>query len=216
LADGEYKILFRDQAGAALGDFFLINLDGTGLTNLTNSPDHDEFYPTWDPNAARFAAQVYPCASGCTPHLYEFTLGMTNGAPTMTGVTDLTETGSLRDAYVFKAQWGRTQDRIVVNARLLSDANNSDLWIIDLVDPANPFRLTRTASVSELSPSWAPDDSKIVYQRNVPTSRKSKERPGIFVISPDGSGASGEGYPKFGIDPDWRRCCPTCATVCAP
>jgi len=216
LADGQYKILFSDQlVPGGLTDLFLVNLDGTGLVNLTNTPGSGEFKPTWDPTATRFAANVYPCTSICTPHLYEYSLGLTNGVVGITGeTTDLTATGPLQNAHVFHPQWAKTQDKIVLSAQFPDDTNNSDLWVIELDDPANPVRLTWTSGAREISPSWSADDSKIVYIRNAP--RNSKIKSGMFGIYADGSGATGDGYPADGTMPDWRRCCPECATVCAP
>ena len=214
LADGQYKILFSDQpVWGGLTDLFLVNLDGTGLVNLTNTPGSGEFYPTWDPSATRFAAQVYPCTSICTPHLYEYSLGMTNGVVGITGeTTDLTAAGPLNDARVTDPSWAKTQDRILVSA-LLPGESNWSLWVIDLAEPANPLRLSQVFGGNPFMATWSTDDSKIAYRRNAP--KRSKEKSGIFVINADGTGVPGA-YLADGNWPDWRRCCPNCVTVCAP
>jgi len=218
LADGQYKILFRDQVvPGGPSDLFLVNLDGSGLVNLTNTTGYDEFYPTWNPTATRFAAQVYvPAPAYPMPmaDIVVYDVAWVDGVFTATPSINLTDAGPLKDAKVFTLDWANTQDKIVLEARF--DYNNpSDFWVIDLNDdPANPIRLTQTSSVDEFTPSWSADDSKIVYRRNAP--KRSKENAGIFVINADGSGATGNAYPVDGYMPDWRRCCPTCATVCAP
>jgi hypothetical protein len=215
LADGQYKILFRDQVvPGGPGDLFLVNLDGTAVTNLTNTTGDDEFYPTWNPTATRFAAQVYvPAPAYPIPmaDIVVYDVAWVDGVFTATPSINLTDAGPLKDARVFSLDWANTQDKIVVEARF--DYNNpSDFWVFDLDDPANPVRLTQTSGGSEFSPSWSADDSKIVYRRNWGTKREQ----GIFVINADGSGATGNTYPVDGYMPDWRRCCPTCVTVCAP
>ncbi len=203
-ADGKWKIAFSDQpAGQSQQDLFLVNLDGTGLVNITNSTS-SEYYPTWDPYSTRLASQVYPCPGNvsCTSYLYEFNLGLVNGAVGITSSVNLTATGPLNGGYVFKPDWAKTQDKIALQGRL-PGANYTDIWVISLVDPTNPVNLTNTPNVSEDSPSWSPDDSKIVFASG-----------GITVMNSDGSGVTQLGV--NGGRPDWRRCCPTCARACAP
>ena len=213
LADGQYKILFSDQlVPGGQSDLFLVNLDGTGLVNLTNTTGYDEFYPTWNPTGTRFAAQVYGAAP--EPDIVVYDVAWVDGVFTATPSINLTDAGPLKDARVFSLDWANTQDKIVLNARLPNDINNSDLWVIDLADPANPVRLTQTSGAGEITPSWSADDSKIVYRRNAP--RNSKIKSGMFAINADGSGATGDSYPADGTMPDWRRCCPTCVVMCAP
>jgi len=208
LADGQYKILFSDQlVWGGQSDLFLVNLDGSRLVNLTNTPE-TEFYPTWNPTATRFAAQVYGAAP--EPDIVVYDVAWVDGVFTATASINLTATGPFQNARVFQPQWAKTQDKIVLSA---NGSDNSDLWVIELVDPANPVRLTQTLGANEISPSWSADDSKIVYRRNAGPKRGNS---GIFVINADGSGATGNTYPVDGYMPDWRRCCPTCVTVCAP
>jgi hypothetical protein len=187
---------------------FLVNLDGTGLVNLTNSIQ-SEFSPTWDPYATRLGAQVYPCPpnTSCTTHLYEHSLGLVNGAVGITSTTDLTASGPLSSADIYEPDWAKTQDKIALIARPLSNTNDSALWIVSLADPANPVELTATFDTGAVSPSWSPDDSKIVYRRMV------SSKVTISVINADGSA---EVDLANGDRPGWRRCCPTCATACAP
>lgn len=201
-ADGQWKIAFADPPpGQTRRDLFLVNLDGTGLVNLTNSPDRAEYWPTWDPYATRLAAQLYPSPNS-TPELYEYDLGLVNGAVRIVGETNLTASGPLHGAWVFRPQWAKTQDKIVVDGRpLYSDP--SDLWVIDLADPGNPVNLTNinTTGGGGTKPTWSTDDSKILFW-------------GMFTINSDGTGRTYLGVE--GSRTDWRRCCPTCATTCAP
>jgi Tol biopolymer transport system component len=208
-ADGQYKIAFSDQVvpgQASQSNLFLVNLDGTGLVNLTNSTD-SEFYPTWDPYATRLAAQDYPCTFNisCTPHLYESSLGvLTSGAVGITSTTDLTASGPLASSAVFAPDWAKTQDEIVLQARPLSNTNDSALWVVSLADQFNPVELTSTYAVW---PSWSPDDSKIVF-RGVVNNKVT-----ISVMNSDGSAVVNLAN---GDQPSWRRCGPPSAVACAP
>jgi Tol biopolymer transport system component len=201
-ADGNYKIAFADNT-PALGchDLYLVNLDGTGLVNLTNSSNLDEFYPTWDTSATRLAGQSVGCNSGSSlEQLYEYNLGLVGTTVAITSTVNLTASGSLANSKIFTPDWAKTQDKIVVQARPLSNLNSSALWIVSLADPANPVELTAATGTR---PSWSPDDSKIVFTNGT-----------IYIINPDGSGLASLGV--GGSSPDWRRCCPTCVVPCAP
>jgi Tol biopolymer transport system component len=203
-ADDQWKIAFVDLPPGQTfwHDIFLVNLDGTGLVNLTNTSDRDEFYPTWDPFATRLAAQSWPTTNspGNTASLYEFDLGLVNGVVGITGTTDLTAAGPLQGVSVYESDWAKTQDKIVLSSA-------GDLWVVSLADPANPQNITGTLGVSEVWPSWSPDDSKIVYRRMV------KSKVTISVINADGSAVVDLAN---GDQPEWRRCGPTGTIPCAP
>ena len=210
-ADDQWKIAFSDQVSGQLqNNLFLVNLDGTGLVNLTNL-NEGEFYPTWDPYATRLAAQVYPCPPNkiCPTRLYEYSLGVVNGAVGITSATDLTAASvALQSLNIFQVNWAKTQDKIALEARPLSNINDSALWIVSLDDLANPLELTATFDTGAVGPSWSPDDSKIVYRRVVAGGKTI-----ISVINADGSAVVDLAN---GDQPGWRRCCPTCAKACAP
>jgi Tol biopolymer transport system component len=199
-ADGLWKIAFADTFPGQCGwahDLFLVNPDGSGLINLTNSPCLEEFYPTWDHYAMRLAGQSSEFAGG-PMHLYEYDLGLVNGGVGITSTADLTAAGPLQNANIYKPDWAKTQDKIVLEARLLSDINNSALWEVSLADPANPVELTTTYGISALSPSWSPDDLRIVFKKN---SFSAKFH--MYAINADGSGLTDLGVE--GDSPDWRR-----------
>jgi Tol biopolymer transport system component len=213
-SDGYYKIAFSDQVAACgANNLFVVNLDGTGLTNLTNTCSgnlYSQYYPSWDPAGTRLAVQVYPCAVNisCSAHLYVYDLGLVNGLVSITGATDLTASGgTMGGLWVYRSDWARTQDKIVFKARFLSNINNSALWIVSLIDPANPVELTATYN-NGTDPGWSPDDSRIVFSRTV--QRKAT----ISVITADGSTVTD--LATMGGSPAWRRCCPTCIILCSP
>jgi len=212
--DGKYKIAFSDQIGVVgqlQNNLFLVNPDGTGLINLTNTYGASQYWPTWDPYAMRLAAQVYPCPPNtvpCTGHLYVYDLGTdANGAVQITNSMDLTASGgAIEGLWVFAPEWGRTPvDEIVFMGRQISNTNYSAIWIVSLANPSNPFELTATGGADW--PSWSPDDSKIVFRRKVGKTLT------ISRINADGSGFIDLGV---GDQPTWRRCCPTCTVSCSP
>jgi Tol biopolymer transport system component len=196
-ADGLWKIAFADNfPGQGCHDLFIVNLDGTGLVDLTNSPGLDEFYPTWDQYATRLAGQSSVCNVSGAMHLYEYILGLVSGVVGITSTVDLTAAGPLQNSKIAMPDWAKTQDKIVLAARLLSDINNAALWEVSLADPANPVELMATYGPSALRPSWSPTDLQIVFQLNRRTSY-------IYKINSDGSGLLNLGV--SGGQPDWRR-----------
>ncbi|MBS1212978.1 MAG: translocation protein TolB [Proteobacteria bacterium] len=210
-ADGQYKILFRDAPTSSNGDLYVVNLDGTGLANLTDSTGFEEFfYPSWDPSATRIVAQAYNAA--LEKNIVVFDVAPVDSVLRAIPSINLTAEGPLQDAGATDPSWANTQDKILVSAFLPGESYWS-LWVINLNDPYNPSRLSQVYSSNPLMADWSPDDSKLAYRRAFP--KRSKEKSGIFIINANGSGAPGT-YMADGNWPDWRRCCPTCDTACAP
>jgi len=212
--DGSSKIAYLGLAGPRDGtiegdnnDLFLVNPDGTGRVNLTNTRELHEGNPTWSPSAMRLAADVQKFTAaepGVHIGVFAYDLGLAAGSVAITGQTNVTASGPLSAAYrVFRAAWAKTGDRIAV---VVFETGSSlrDIWRIELADPANPINITHTSAVSENMPSWSPDDSRIVYQQ---LNRKNK--PSIFTMNADGSGVTEIGKPTSGLagqsQPDWRR-----------
>ena len=212
--DGQMKIAYTDLPGPPDGtlegnnsDIFLVNLDGTGRVNLTNTRELTEGHPTWSPSATRLAAQPVRYSGtdvGVKVGILVYDLGVVGGSVTITGQTNVTAAGPLSSAYtVFRPAWAKTQDKLAV---VVFETGSSlrDIWVIDLAVPANPTNITRTPSVSENMPSWSPNDTRIAYQQ-----LNSKNRPSIFTMNADGSGVTEIGNPSRGLtsqsQPDWRR-----------
>ena len=211
--DGRFKIAYTDLAGPPDGslegnnnDIFLVNLDGTGRVNLTNTRELHEGDPTWSRSATRLAARANRYSGndrGTFVGVLVYDLGVVGGSVTSTGQTNVTAAGPLSSAYlVFRPAWAKTQDKLAVVV-FETGSSSRDIWVIDLAVPANPTNITHTPSVSENMPSWSPDDSRIAYQR-----KNSKNRLSIFVMNADGSGATEIGNPAAGAaqsTPDWRH-----------
>ncbi|MCX7679569.1 MAG: hypothetical protein N2316_10170 [Spirochaetes bacterium] len=48
------KIVFMGiQSGSTKGDIYVMNEDGTNVTNLTNTSDKAEYYPLWSPDGTK-------------------------------------------------------------------------------------------------------------------------------------------------------------------
>ncbi len=205
--DGRFKIAYADLPGEPDGtpegdhyDLFLVNIDGTGRVNLTNTPTLHELSPTWSP-AGRLAADA-----GVTGGILVYNLGLTGqGEVTISGQTNITDTGPLSAAYrVFRPAWSKTPDKIAV---VVFETGQSfrDIWVIDLGNPGTPSNVTLSPDVSENMPSWSPDDLQIAFVRS---NGKKARGVSIFTMNADGSDVTEIGNAKRGVlqrSPDWRR-----------
>jgi Tol biopolymer transport system component len=208
-ADGEYKIAFWDlprNEDGSLGpktDIFLVNLDGSGLQNLTNTPDVYEAFGTWAPSATRLAVWSIGTEDALQDILV-LDIGVGIDGLEVTAELNLTSEadvpgGLLNDVWVDLPSWAKTQDKIVVRVRAAPEVNDgsdlSDLWIIDLADPANPTNLTETPETGETHPSWSTDDAHVVFHLGVG---------GLYVLPTDGTGSASQIVSRGG-HADWRR-----------
>lgn len=198
----QYVIAFAATNPAHNGryDLFAVNLDGTGLVNLTNTSDIGEFYPTWNRWGTRLACSGFIVGPS---DLLVYDLGFVGGILTATGQTNLTAGGPLDSYDNHRPDWARTSDRIVV-AGIPRDAQlSNELWVIDVANPASPVMITNTDDQAENMPTWSPDDSQIAYRR-----LGTKNRVSIFVVNADGANAREIGFPTNRDQqdrPDWRR-----------
>ena len=194
LADGLFKISFTDyprrQDGTYEGqtDAFMVNLDGTGRVNLTNTPAVGEGLLSWSPTADRV---TFPAADPVTG-AGGFVICRVNYSE---GVFSLEPVSTCFD-FGFGI-WANTQDKIVVGRGGEGWAN--DLWVYDMSMPNASYQLTSTQYNYEHDQSWSPDDSKILFVQG-PSGQ-------LYVINADGTGLT----PICpGVDftwrwPGWRR-----------
>lgn len=210
--DGRYKIAFIDvPAAAPTGnpDLFLVNMDGTERVNLTNTPDRIENAGfTWSPDGERIAVQAVSGSDVTSSHdILVLDLGLVDGVLQVTRELNLTADadvpgGLLNDADVGVPSWAKTKDIIVVvvtSAALNGGSDLSDLWIMDLADPANPFNITNSPSVAEVGNPFSSDDMEVAFLSD------DLKPAGLYAVAADGSGAVRRLYKGRASRPAWRR-----------
>lgn len=199
--DGKQKIAFN-RPGASSNEIWLVNTDGTGLQNLTATPDRTEIYATWSPDADRIAVsyqdlETQPDGTRAITArgllVYHLVAGTSD--PIEIASTDVVLTGGPGAVLPGLTDWERTGDRIAY-------ASGGNLFVLDLASPSTPQQLTSTSDLTEASPSWSPDDSRIVFERY--GSGSAAKQSGIYVMNADGSGVTSLGA-KYGTTPDRRR-----------
>ena len=206
-------------------EIYIMNVDGTGQTRLTNNGAGDS-EPSWSPDGTKIAFQtsrdgnfeIYVMnADGSSP-----TRLSNNGAsdfspdwsPDGTKIAFVSDRTGFGDIYVMNAD-GSAQTRLTTAA----DSDSSPTWSPDgtkiafsssrdgnseiySMDPngGNQTRLTNNVALDD-EPSWSPDSSKIAFASN---------RDGdfeIYVMNADGTGqtnlssnASNDNNPSWSPD----------------
>ncbi len=196
--DGQVKIAFANvNLGPDDSDLFLINLNGTGLVNLTNTMNLDEWEPTWSPQGDKLCASVWSYDT-LLYDSYVYELGLVSGAVAITRAFSLVKVpGSpLQISTSIYPDWARTQNKILLTVTDLGTGH--DQWVVDLANLANPVNLTGDSARHESSGSWAPDDATIIY--HFVGTRKTT---GIYRMNANGS--SRTKLSSVGRHPDRRR-----------
>jgi Tol biopolymer transport system component len=151
------KIAFAADVGGA-GDIFVVNSDGTGLANVTNSPI-SEGGPVWSPDGGSIA-----CSSE-------------NGIWTMNA--DGSNAVNLINGGTANASPSWSPDGTKISFFSTRDHGWSDIFVMER-DGSDPINLTPTEGHGGNSPAWSPDGQSIAFHGFA-------EIVDIFVMASDGS-----------------------------
>jgi hypothetical protein len=199
--------------GRTGNDVWLMNTDGTELTNLTDSDMRTERYATWSPDGSKLAVNfielkrvgggLVRTAAGLEVYKLKTDAQGSiaidwNSTDTRTVVEAVADPDS--EADFWDMDWARSRDAVVY-ARP-DDGGKPDLWILELDDPSNRLRLTSTPDLEEREPSWSPADGQVVFRRT--GTKKYAKHSGIYTIRPDGGGLTSLDEEE-GVQPDWLR-----------
>ena len=148
-------------------DLWVMNRDGTGLVNLSNTPEQWDGWVSWSPDGTRL---VYgePVAGG----------GSDIWRVNADGSSPVNLTPPVGGHQEGGAVWSPDGSRLAfVSLR----SGNPDIWVMD-ADGSDAVNLTQSEGSSEKFPAWSPDGSKIAFSRHSGGLRD------IYVINPDGTG----------------------------
>ena len=147
---------------SAYDDVYITNADGSGLTQVTNDPGLEKFFPAWS------AGGTYLTFTGATPNQPGDVYSVkTDG----TGATNLTNHPSSDDA----ARPGPSGKIAFISDR----AGNRDVYVMD-ADGGSVTQLT-TDPAADYAPDWSPDGKRIAFTSNRDGNRE------IYVMDDDGS-----------------------------
>lgn len=157
-----------ERSGGGVGpDLFVMNADGSGAWNVTESPGTWDGRMSWSPDGGALAYGHPNDEGGWDIHR----VGM-DGSPSvnLTPPADATHDGW--------PVWSPDGSRIAFVS--LRDGQ-AEIYVMD-ADGSNPVNLTGTPDMDEGYPAWSPDGSRIAF-----SSDHSDERD-IHVINVDGTG----------------------------
>ncbi|MHC4577594.1 MAG: TolB family protein [Planctomycetota bacterium] len=200
-SDGQHKIVFSKRVPNTDGswgpaDLFLINPDGTGLMNLTNTPEAWESNASWSPDGRRLAVGEDHQTTH-EVHLYYLDAAGT----AIVGSECISDAGPLADRDVYRPRWAKTRDELAVWVHE-PGLSHGHLWVIEVSDPYNPDQITSSPDYTEMAAAWSEDDSQWLYwAKRV----KGASQYGGYLMASDGSDAPGEFLLPHRWAFAWRR-----------
>ncbi|MCP9496212.1 MAG: SBBP repeat-containing protein [Pyrinomonadaceae bacterium MAG19_C2-C3] len=152
-------------------DIFVINANGTGETNLTNTPSTTDFQPAWSPDGTRLAFVGDRDTPGVGADIYTMNADGTN-------VTRVTNTPDVNEE---NPTWSPDGTRLAFNADDANDDEEDQIFVIN-ADGTNRVRLTNTPNFDNFTPAWSPDGRQIAFVREGDLDNED-----IFVMNADGT-----------------------------
>lgn len=191
--DGQSKIVFAkfrpDWAVTATDftDIYIVNPDGTGLMNITDTPAVGESDPVWG-----FDGSTLYFKRG--HDLVRVSLGIDGLGNVQTTSEEVVTT--LFD-YIFSPNHANRSTTLCFDTQMPGETHHR-IYTADLTEATiTPQLITRTTSGAETNASFSPDDSKVAFWRS------AGNQTGIYTANRDGSAEvriSTRGrYPK------WKR-----------
>jgi Tol biopolymer transport system component len=159
-------------------DIFTVHVDGSGLTNLTNSFGGD-WNPSWSSDGAQIAfvsSRKQPVACCVYPYPYMDVFTMNADGSNQTPVTN-------DDVYDDGPDWSPDGSRIV-----FSRATAGGGLRLHTMQP-DGTQLTSIASATGIDqrPKWSPDGTRIAFISRPPDGPDASWDYEVFLIRPDGT-----------------------------
>ena len=173
------RLAFSHQSTGAYSDISVVNVDGTGLTQLTSSPREDDLGPDWSPDGTKLAYSTGDRNIQASIGVDIWTMNADGNGKTRLTTAPGPDT---------QPSWSPDGRRIAFASGRIAPGFccvNTQIYAMN-ADGSGQTGLT-TAPSSDSRPVWAPDGSKIAFTRYLGGIFGNGE---VFVISPDGSGAT--------------------------
>jgi hypothetical protein len=179
-------------------DIFVMNVNGTGLQRLTNTP-HQDLHPTWKPDGSTIAF------SRGTQLVPNYPSGIITSDSAVYAVnadgTALRFLMQVRFAqYPTYPEWNNNPAWSPDGSKIAIEGHGN-IWVANADGTSQQVLVERVPYVMYGSPAWTPDSSKLVFNRYGASSSGSID---VCRINADGTGfariASSGRTPIFGAD----------------
>ena len=174
-------LAFSRADSSGLFDVWVMNADGTGETDLTNSPTSSDVTPSWTPDGS---SVVFIMHGESVP---EIALVHFDGSGLIQITTDSRQ----------KATPAVSPDGSRIAFSMLDTSSHYRIWVIN-IDGSGLRQLT-SDTTQDQEPSWSPDGTKVAFRRAIDPSISS-----IFVVNADGTNVQPLSAPGFyNANPSW-------------
>jgi Tol biopolymer transport system component len=170
-ADGRKIVFDRVAQGAPNEDIWIMNADGSGSTDITNTPSAVEFEPSFSPDGSKIVFQRYDDQN--SEALWTMNVDGT-GAARLGGLTSLKFPGS--------PEYSPDGAKIAFDEA--GDTRN-DIYTIG-ANGQGLANITSAVNGSNIDPSWSPDGSRIAFE----SYNSTADRSDILAIGADGGAAT--------------------------
>jgi hypothetical protein len=179
------KILFGGRVGDKPPDVFVFDLsgDGSGLSNLTRTPDVAEGSPDWSPDGSQIAFERGPLEG--ESDIYVMNEDGSDKHPLITYAGD-----------DLRPEWSPDATRIAFQSDRYQPGE-PDVLVLHLEDRSLD-RLTDDTETDDGAPEWSPSGDQLLF--------KSDRRggPEVWVMNSDGSGQRRKSFDPYNVRaPSW-------------
>ena len=165
-------------------DIFVMNANGKGLRNITNTPGKDEDWPEWAPQGNNI---IFSSNRDGNHEIYFYN----SDDESTTRLTNRTQD----DKWPTFSPDG---SKIAFQSDMGIAAGRTDIFVMN-ADGSNVTRLTTSTAFDQM-PTWSPDGTKIAFM----SARDGN--PEIYVMNADGSAQTRlTNFPGIDARPSWSR-----------